>query len=92
MAYKDKHGITDIISEKKQGLALSLSWDNEGAMLIADEDEQFIKNPDWPGPKFPVILFTPNMDDPSRHHHIELTREQASLLRDWMDEYLKDTE
>jgi hypothetical protein len=41
--------------------------------------------------KFPVILFTPYVNKPNEHFHIELTRESAIVLKEWLDAYIEDT-
>jgi hypothetical protein len=43
-----------------------------------------------PKKKYPVFLFTPDMNDTNEHYHIALTPAQARKLRDWLSEYLKD--
>lgn len=45
---------------------------------------------DDPKDPHPVMLFTPDMNDTDEHYHIELTREQATVLRNWLDKYLND--
>lgn len=37
-----------------------------------------------------MLLFTPDMDDKNEHYHIELTKENAKPLRDWLNEFLED--
>lgn len=39
--------------------------------------------------KVPMFLFTPNMKDTSLHYHIELSNQEATELRDWLNDYLK---
>lgn len=39
---------------------------------------------------YPMLLFTPDMSYTMEHHHIELDREQAKLLHDWLGDYLKE--
>lgn len=38
-----------------------------------------------------VLLFTPTMTDTFEHHHIELSREQAAALKQWLHEFLETT-
>lgn len=38
--------------------------------------------------KYPVLLYTPNLDKTEDHFHISLTKKEAKLLRDWLDSYL----
>lgn len=40
-----------------------------------------------PDETYPVLLFVPDTNDPN-HYHIELDREQAERLRNWLDIYL----
>lgn len=44
-----------------------------------------------PKSKFPVLLFTPDMDNANVHYHIKLDKTQARKLKKWIDSYLKDT-
>lgn len=42
--------------------------------------------------QIPVFLFVPKDPDPvnNDHYHIELTKEKALALRDWLNNYLLD--
>lgn len=42
-------------------------------------------------PKYPVLLYTPDMGNKIEHHHIVLTRENAADLLIWLQHYLQDT-
>lgn len=53
--------------------------DNLSISLDYDRDES---------KKYPVLLYTPNMDRTEDHFHIALTKKEAKLLRDWLDSYL----
>ena len=44
-----------------------------------------------PKSKFPVLLFTPDMQNTNTHYHIKLDRKQATKLKDWLEAYLEDT-
>lgn len=44
-----------------------------------------------PKSKFPVFLFTPDMEDTDTHYHIKLDRTQAKKLNKWLNDFLKDT-
>lgn len=44
-----------------------------------------------PKSKFPVLLFTPDMNNVNAHYHIKLDKKQARKLKTWLDLYLKDT-
>lgn len=43
-----------------------------------------------PKSKFPVFLFTPDMENTDVHYHIKLDTTQARKLKKWLDQYLKD--
>lgn len=79
MAYKDRYGSTELRNTKLDNF--SIGWDN-----MVDKNVENLRN------RIPVFLFTPNMDDTNDHHHIMLTRHQARKLRDWLDDYLRDTQ
>lgn len=53
--------------------------DNLSISLDYDRDES---------KKYPVLLYTPNMDRTEDHFHIALTKKEAKSLRDWLDNYL----
>ncbi len=53
--------------------------DNLSISLDYDRDES---------KKYPVLLYTPNMDRTENHFHIVLTKKEAKSLRDWLDNYL----
>ena len=40
--------------------------------------------------KTATFLFTPDMKNTGEHFHIVLNREQATNLRDWLNEYISD--
>jgi hypothetical protein len=61
--------------------------------IIEDDQNNLRVNWDREDPRQPrsaVLLFTPNMANTEDHHHIELTRERAIKLRDWLNEFLND--
>ena len=43
-----------------------------------------------PKSKFPVFLFTPDMECTNIHYHIALNRTQAKKLNKWLTDFLKD--
>lgn len=53
--------------------------DNLSISLDYDRDES---------KKYPVLLYTPNMERTEDHFHIVLTKKEAKSLRDWLDNYL----
>lgn len=83
MAYKDRYGITKIRNSKHDNL--SIGWDNFKNSAKNFADPKFKKN------RVPVFLYTPSMEETDTHYHIELNKKQARELRDWLNEYLKDT-
>lgn len=40
--------------------------------------------------KIPVLLFSPSMNDSANHYHIEMTKEEAKILKEWLTLYLED--
>jgi|ERR1051326_1477300 hypothetical protein len=58
--------------------------------IRSDPDELLIALDynDKPDSPHPIMLFRPADDD--EHYHIELTRQEAIILRDWLDRYLGD--
>lgn len=73
--YKNRYGITKIRKGKFDNLMIS--WDSE-----SDENDK--------DTRYPVFLYTPNMNDKMDHYHIELNKKQAEKLRDWLTCYLED--
>lgn len=53
--------------------------DNLSISLDYDRDES---------KKYPVLLYTPNMERTEDHFHFVLTKKEAKSLRDWLDNYL----
>ena len=88
MAYEDRHGVTNIrdaskmtVEErKKEGIydIFNLSWDYEDDEADKSQREA-------------VILYIP-LSTSSEHHHIPMNREEAKIMRDWLDAFLEDTE
>jgi hypothetical protein len=74
MAYKNKFGITKIVDKKRDNL--SVSFDTGTRRIKKDEVGV-------------VFLYTPDMDT-QEHYHIELNRQEASLLKDWLEAFLNE--
>lgn len=36
-----------------------------------------------------MILFTPDMQNTNNHYHVELNRDQATMLRDFLSEHIR---
>ncbi|MDZ4085157.1 MAG: hypothetical protein U1E10_19595 [Bdellovibrionales bacterium] len=53
--------------------------DNLGISWAYDDD---------PEKRFPMLFFTPDMNDKTNHHHIRLTIAQARTLKNWLDNFL----
>lgn len=80
MGYKDqRYGITKIIGKVFDNL--QISWD---ADVVDVENVKKHR-------RYPVLLYTPDMNNTNEHFHVMLTRNQATKLRDWLDDFLKDT-
>lgn len=75
MSYKDRYGSTPINDSKSDNL--TIHWDY-------DYNADNIKE------RFPVLFYTPWMDDTNNHYHIKLSKEQAKVMKEWLDEYLKE--
>ena len=75
MSYKDRHGSTPINKGKSNNL--TIHWDY-------DDDSEDIKQ------RTPILFYTPWMEDTNTHYHIRLDKDQAKIMRDWLDEYLKE--
>lgn len=75
MSYQNKFGITKIIDKKRDNLSVSF---DTGTRRFK-EDEVGV-----------VFLYTPDMDNTQEHFHIELTRQEASLLKDWLGAFLSE--
>lgn len=76
--YKDKHGITKINPKNRDHLSISFDVNEDGPEKG----------------KYPVLLHAPFLSDEGKgsdHSHIPLTRTQAILLRNWLNEYIDDT-
>lgn len=73
MAYKDRFGITDICTKEYNNL--SISWDCDG-----DRED--------PKQRYPVLLFTPSMNNTDTHYHIQLDKKEAQKLAKWLQDHL----
>lgn len=82
MAYnKDRFGITSICPGRIN--ALDINWDSNDTL----NNEPYPKHK-----RYPVFLFTPDMNrNTIEHHHIELNRAQTKRLHKWLGDFLKDT-
>jgi hypothetical protein len=43
-----------------------------------------------PKHKYPILLFTPDMENMDNHYHIELNKRQAKILHAWLTAFLKE--
>ena len=75
MSYQDRYGITKLRDGRRDNL--SINWDYEDN---ADDKAQ----------RFPVLFFTPDMENTREHYHIQLDRDKAKVLRDWLTEFLEE--
>lgn len=78
MAYKDKHGITDI--KDKEVNALSIS---------RDTDMDFNDGSEFP---IAVLLYTPSMRNTDVHYHIDLNVAEAKELMKWIKKFVKEND
>jgi hypothetical protein len=75
MSFQDKYGITSIPQRER------------GAVDVFDISwDQDDEN----SPKLPVFLMVPDKNS-EYHEHIELTRRGAMVLREWLEDYLRET-
>ena len=66
--------------------------DRYGITVIRDDkvrDRLSIARDDHGRGPIAQLLYIPEVAE-HEHSHIELNKEQATILRDWLDEYLKD--
>lgn len=66
--------------------------DRYGITVVRDDkvrDRLSISRDDHGEGPIVVLLHIPEVAE-HEHSHIELNKEQATVLRDWLDEYLKD--
>lgn len=85
MAYRSRHGITNIKPFSKHGFnQLDISFEADDGY---SDQRGTLK---WDPKKCkPVLLFVPQKGD-FDHEHITLTRGQAKKLHKWLSEYLAD--
>lgn len=77
--YKDsRYGITEIGVDMYPNSKVSISWD-----YWDDENDLSQRNP--------TLLIIPDLGQPE-HDHIQLTRQGAKDLRDWLNEFLNEVE
>lgn len=74
MSYKDRYGVTRIKDERFDHL--DISWD------YWDNEHDLSQ-------RKCMLLYIPDTTA-ENHNHIELDREQATVLRDWLTNYLED--
>ena len=73
--YKNEYaGHVEICPGKHCNLQISWDYDND----LDDKQNRTA-----------VLLWTPHMEK-SDHEHIVMNRKQATILRDWLNEYLRD--
>ena len=74
MSYKDRFAITDIRKGRKDNLSINM-------------DENPESETDDIGA---ILLFTPDMENTIEHWHVPLDVKQATVLRDWLNEFLAE--
>ena len=75
MTYNNRYGITKIINQDRDNLSVSF---DSGTRRIK-EDEVGV-----------VFLYTPDMSNTEEHYHIELNRQEATLLKEWLESFLNE--
>lgn len=75
MSFQDRYGSTSIVNRKLDNL--SVSFDCGTRRFSVNEVGV-------------VLLFTPDMSNTSEHFHIEIKREEAIILKEWLDLFLKN--
>jgi hypothetical protein len=75
MTYNNRYGITKIINQDRDNLSVSF---DSGTRRIK-EDEVGV-----------VFLYTPDMSNTKEHYHIELNRQEATLLKEWLESFLNE--
>jgi hypothetical protein len=78
MAYKDKHGITDIKTEDVNNLSIS-----------RDTDMDFNSGDEYP---IACLLYTPSMKNTDIHYHIPLNVEECQELVKWLKKFIKEND
>jgi hypothetical protein len=77
VAYEDRYGSTEIKPEKFYNLSIGWEYEND---------------PEDLSQRFPVLLFTPDMENTINHHHISFTLGEARILHEWLGKYLSEQE
>ena len=75
MSFQDRYGSTKIVNRKLDNL--SISFDCGTRRFRTDEVGA-------------VFLYTPDMTNTSDHYHIEIKREEAIILKEWLELFLKN--
>jgi hypothetical protein len=76
MSFEDRFGVTKIIDARRDNLSVSF---DKGTRRIADNDVGV------------VFLYTPDMQNTNTHYHIDLTKEEAIKLKNWLDSFLNES-
>lgn len=76
MAYEDRFGITDIRDQNCDNLSISVDTCQEAE--------------GGPIETIAVLLYTPSMDNTNEHFHIPLTVDQAKVMAEWLDKFVKE--
>jgi hypothetical protein len=75
MAYEDRFAITKIIDQNRDNLSVSF---DSGTRRFKENEVGA------------VLLYTPDMSNTSEHYHIELNRQEATLLKEWLEAFLNE--
>jgi len=75
MSFQDRYGSTAIVNRRIDNL--SINFDCGTRRFKADEVGV-------------VLFFTPDMNVKGEHYHIELKKEEAIILKEWLELYLAE--
>lgn len=75
MSFQDRYGITTIVNRRIDNL--SISFDCGTRRFRADEVGV-------------VLFFTPDMNTKGEHYHIEIKRDEAIVLKEWLELFLTE--
>jgi hypothetical protein len=93
IAEDDEFNNAEIRKERKEHQAMLKEYHMVESIIESDFDNLSISwdyvVTDTPDMGFPVLLFTPNMNNTDEHYHIELRTQEALKLRNWLNKFLE---
>ena len=75
MAYEDRYGSTKIVTGERDNLSVSM---DSGTFRTKE------------GEVAAVFLYTPDMNNTKEHFHIELLKDEAQKLHEWLGKFLAE--